>query len=320
MKSYKMTLIDNTTANFKLTFTTLYEREVNDKTVNAVWYNDKLDDNGKAKDYYLLKPSCFLEFTYVSPDDYTQTRAVSTALPHIYRIRRAFQLMHDMTYDPNAYIEVEGQTVIAPNYAEPVVIDGINLQKGDWITLTLMMATDEYTNTKAPAVAIEHSRSNGYSSILSLDEFYTLYDVIAHIDYVSLMHQAIDIYFSERKSKIAGKAETTKTPAPAGKSASKPAWQKTTSIPTQSTSGYPGMTKPAYQTTSNPAAKAAAIPTQQAYTNAAPSSNGNPMPARPATSKPKIDLASVEQMPADLQDYDMDDDAEVANVFANLGE
>ena len=74
------------------------------------------------------------------------------------------------------------------------------------------------------------------------------------------------------------------------------------------------------QTTSNPAAKAAAIPTQQTYTNAAPSSNGNPMPARPATSKPKIDLASVEQMPADLQDYDMDDDAEVANVFANLGE
>ena len=325
MKQYTLTIMDNSTANFRLTFTCLFERTINDKTINAVWHNTNQDQDGNSKDAYSFKPSCFLNFTFVSPEDYSQTKTLPTALPHIYKIRRAFQAMYDITMDPNALIEDNGNLLVNQAVNTNVVIDGINLAKGDWISLDYTVLKNDYTGQLEPGVILTTSRNNGYGSTLSLDEFYTLYDVIMHLDYVTLQHQAINIYFAE-KGKAAGGSTTSakggynKPAAPANYS------RQSTGYTPRQASGYqpaapatPAYQKPAAQPSAS--AKAAAIPTTQVRT-APTQTNNNPLPSRPATaqtpSKPKINLADMESQPVDVEDINLDENEEINNIFAGL--
>lgn len=330
MKQYTLTIMDNATANFRLTFTCLFERSVNDKTINAVWHNTNLDADGNNKDAYNFKPSCFLNFTFVSPDDYSQTKTLPTALPHIYKIRRAFEAMYNLTLRDDIVIEDNGSLLINPSIDTDVTIDGINLSKGDWINLGLTMLKNVYTGKTEVGVILSTSRTNGYGSGLSLDEFYTLYDIIMHIDYVTLQHQAINIYFAE-------KAKAT-APASSGNSNYNSGRKATPSTYTRQAGGYNGgynprqtssnpgyapatpnyQSQPAQQQMSAPASKAAQIPTKQVREEA-PKANGNPMPNRPATaSAPKITMDAMKDIPVDMEDITLDDNSEIEDIFNDL--
>jgi len=291
MKNSKLILFESSGANFRLSIDTMYEKVKQDGTTQNTIYINKEKETGT------FRPSCFLVFTYLT-DDFNTTKGIYTTVPHIYRIRQAFEVMHQMLADENSMINVEGVVTVAPNYAEPIVIDNLNLKNNDWISLTLSTYKDENSLATYRGVALQHSKSNGYSSMLTEDEFNTIYDLIMHLDYVSIENQATII---ELLSRVGVKsASTGYTPAPAAPRAAAPR--------TAYSAPAAPRTAPAYQaTTPRPATPAA----PRANTYVAPQPT-NSLPPRPA-SAPKITMDAVKDI--DVEDIDLDDTSMVDNIF-----
>lgn len=185
MKNTKLYLYENLTANFRLSISTMYERTKPDGTIQQGVYINQ------AKETATFRVANFLVFEYLT-DDYTTTKGVYTTIPHIYKIRQIFKRMADLLNDDASYVDVNGEKEISPNAANPLVIDGIGKNQ-DWISLSLTMCKDQTKVISYPAVAIQYSKSNGYSSLLTKDEFLSIYDIVDHLDFASLANQAVMI-------------------------------------------------------------------------------------------------------------------------------
>lgn len=306
MKNSKLILFENTQANFRLSVDTMYEKQKQDGTVQNTVYINPQKESGT------FRPSCFLVFTYLT-DDFNTTKGVYTTVPHMYRIRQAFETMHQFLNDPNAFIDIEGALGIAPSYSQPIVVDNLSMKNNDWLSLTLSTYKDQTSLVNRPGVAIQHSKSNGYSSLLTGEEFESIYDTIIHMDFVSLENQAVIIELLSRT----GMRAPAQQPQPANNFANyvNNAAPNAGRYPTNNYQPRTGYTAsraatPAYQTqVPQPTVQAAAVP-QPARTSPTQQSS---LPPRPATSGPKITMESVKDI--EVEDMSLDDSDAVSAIF-----
>lgn len=301
MKNSKLTLFESKTANFRLSLDTMYEKQNQDGSSSSLVYINSEKGTGT------FRPSCFLVFTYLT-DDFTTTKGIYTTVPHIYKIRQAFSYTHDQLHNPEAFVHIDGSLGVSPNFAEPITIANLNLRTGDWISLTLTtVCTGENMVSAVPGVAVQHSKSNGYSSLLTMDEFDTIYDLIMHIDFVTVENQAVIIELLSRATSTGN----TNQVAPQYH-------QAATRTPYQTA---PRTTAPAYQTSRYSAPQVAQrgqaqpAPRVKAPEQPVAQQTQAPIPPRPASS-PKITMDAVKDIP--VEEIDLGDTSSIDDIFGEI--
>ena len=307
MKNSKLVLFESTQAFFRLSIDTMYEKLKADGTTQSSVYINTQKESGT------FRPYVFLVFTYLT-DDFNTTKGIYTSVPHIYRIREQFEVMRSMLLNPEAFTTVDGAIAVSPAYAEPVVIDSLSQKNNDWISLMLTVCKDTNSLVARPAVAIQHSKSAGFSSLLTADEFLTIYDLIMHLDYASLENQAVIL---ELLSRINTKG--------AGTSGANAFAQQYNNVPTTPATSYgrtvsrapvaPAYQRPQQAAVSAPVAKGVKLPPRPAQAQPAPA----PVVEQPATA-PKVSMANIKDIPVEEDDMSLDDTDAVDAIFNEMGD
>lgn len=300
MKNSKLVLFESNAANFRLTIDTMYDKLKQDGTTQSTVYINQQKESGT------FRPNCFLVFTYLT-DDFNTTKGIYTTVPHMPRIRSAFATMGEWLHNPNTFIEINGSTAVDPAYAEPIVVDNLSLKNGDWLSLTLTSYNDPNSLAQNFGVAIQHSKSNGYSSLLSATEFDAINDLIQHLDFVSLENQAVII---ELLSRVTGSKPQAVTNTYSASSAA-PNYSRQQVTPARQTV-TPKPVTPTYQKTTAPAADN--VPASTRNIRAQNAASKQTLTPRPATSAPKINMDNLKDIEVD--DIDISDPSAIDDIFS----
>jgi hypothetical protein len=189
MKSFtslKMAMFDSTIACFKLGVEGLFTRKRPDNSLSSLVY---ISDRGAAT----LDPNVYLVFTYKG-DSYETTKNLYTSFPQLFYIRQATEKIKDYLMDNKGFAEIEGVLTVRPDFQEPVVVSEIGKSK-KWISfsLTTINSSEEGTGPKIPGVIIQLSDSE-YASVLTSEEFLTVYSIIKDIDLTGIQVQFSMLY------------------------------------------------------------------------------------------------------------------------------
>lgn len=172
----KMTLFDSTNANFKLEVEAQFTRGNRDTGFRDIVY---------TTDRYtgILNPNIYLTFSYRGDD----VSPVYTSYPQLFRIREAFEKVKNWVADGSGFMTMDGVLTVKGNCDEPVVVANIG-KNNNWISMKLVAAeSDEDGILKVtPCVAIELSSSNRLTSILTAEEFLTVYTIIRDLNLSTL--------------------------------------------------------------------------------------------------------------------------------------
>lgn len=131
-----------------------------------------------------LNPNIYITFTYKSED----AKAVYTSYPQLFKIRKVFRTIAEAIEDGKVYTkDANGQLFVLPQYEAGVVLNSIG-KNNNWISLKpcVIEASENGITNYMTAVSIEMSTSNGYSSVLTVDEFLTVYTILNDIDLASI--------------------------------------------------------------------------------------------------------------------------------------
>ena len=306
MKNSKLVLFESSQAFFRLSVDTMYEKLKADGTTQSSVYINTQKESGT------FRPSVFLVFTYLT-DDFNTTKGIYTSVPHIYRIREQFEVMRNMLTSPDAFTTVDGNITVSPAYAEPVVIDNLSQKNNDWISLMLTVCKDTNSLVARPAVAIQHSKSGGFSSLLTADEFLTIYDLIMHIDYASLENQAVILELLSRIVAKGGSAGNVNS-----------FLQQHNSTPVTPATSYgrtvsrapvaPAYQRPQQASVSAPVSQGAKLPPRPAQVTPAPA------PVQQNSSTPKINMNAIKDIPVEEDDMSLDDSDAVDAIFSEMND
>jgi len=171
-----MTLFDSTNANFKLAVEAQFTRVNPDNSKRDLVYSTQYLNA-------ILNPNIYLTFTYKGED----ATAVYTSYPQLYRLRETFKQVADLVAHNEGFVEIDGVMTVRPECADPVVLANIG-KKNNWISLKLSMiqSGEDGVVTSVPGVALELSTSNRYASVLTADEFLTVYTIINDLNLANL--------------------------------------------------------------------------------------------------------------------------------------
>lgn len=173
MNSLQLNLFESTNANFRLSVNGMFSKK--NPTTNADFPLIRVSQNGNAT----CAPNVFLVFTYMT-DSFETSKSVYTSNPHMSRIRTAMSFIYNALSDKDAFINNNGVLIVNDKYREPQIIANIG-KKNAWISLRITAdSLLDPNNNQMPAVELALSESQT-SCILTLDEFYTLYEIIEHI-------------------------------------------------------------------------------------------------------------------------------------------
>lgn len=173
----RMVLFDSTNAAFRLAVETQTVRTTPQGVNDLVYVTNK----GTA----ILNPNIYLTFAYKMSDGLPAT--VYTSYPQLFRIREALETVKAMVVDKSGFVEADGMISVKPGCDTPVVIDNIG-KAGNWISfkLVIMQSGENGVMTTLPAVSLELSTSNGYASVLTVEEFLTIYTIIKDLDLATI--------------------------------------------------------------------------------------------------------------------------------------
>lgn len=174
----KMTLFDSTNASFKITIEAQFSRKTPDGNSRDLVYTT---ERGTS----VLNPNIYLTFCY--KDD--NMNAVYTSYPQLYRLREAFETMKSRITNPDAFLNDpnDNSMSVKQNYADPIILSNIG-KNNNWIQLKLEVLKNGENGvfTYTPGVSIQLSTSNGYASLLSEEEFLTIYTIIKDLNLSTL--------------------------------------------------------------------------------------------------------------------------------------
>jgi hypothetical protein len=182
----KMVLFDSTIASFKLSVEASFTRSRQDGSVGNLVY---VTEKGTAN----LNPSIYLVFAFKG-ETYESTKNLYTSFPQLFRIRSVMEHFKDLLIDNKGFVEVESTLTVRPEHQQPVTIADIG-RKSKWISFTLVAVdpSEEGMTKKVPGVSIQISDSE-YVSVLTGDEFLTVYTIIKDIDLASISAQLSSLF------------------------------------------------------------------------------------------------------------------------------
>lgn len=267
-------------------------------------------DQGKAN----LNPNIYLVFSYKS-DNYDANNFLYMSYPQLFQLREAFEDIKNLVVNNAGFIVADGTISVKQEYSAPVVINSIGKQN-KWLALKLeaFNFTENGITTQQPGVSIEISSTNGYKSVLSVEEFLTVYTLLKDIDLASIQCQVSLAYLMSEQS-------APQQPMPYQ---SNYQYYQQPQQPYQNNSyrAQPQYGNQSYRQA--PQGRPASsqyqqAPAQQSYQQAPvqqpqqPKQQNNNLP--PRTEKQIMTLAAVEETPTSMADYN--DDAAIDEIFGN---
>jgi hypothetical protein len=314
-ENVKLVMFDSTNASFKLAVEAQFVRNTPQGPRDLVYTTDK----GSA----MLNPNIYLTFTYKTDG---LPNPVYTSYPQLFRIRAALETVKDLVVDGKGFVKVENvYTAVNSNYATPVVVDNIG-KAANWISFKLVMieSGENGVITKLPGVALELSTSNGYASILTVEEFLTIYSIVHDLDLTTLQ-AVLSLGFLESKDGGAtgafyqGQMQPPyyqPQPAPYYQPQGQPMYQqpqqRAPQTPRYGNNGYRGNGAP------QQGGRAAVVPQQ-------PVANNQPRQQAPVaqqgttnlpprnTQQPVMNLGAVEETP--VSNLSFDDESAIDEIF-----
>ena len=172
----RLNLFDSTNASFKMALEVQFTRGNQNEGYRDLVY---ISNRGTG----VLNSNIYLTLAY--KDD--EQKAVYTSYPQLFKLRKLTSEIKDLIVDESGFTEINGGLIVKPEYAEPFVLSNIG-QKNNWIALRLCVINNDENGIahKEPGVNIELSTSNGNKSILTGDEFLTIYTILQDINLSSI--------------------------------------------------------------------------------------------------------------------------------------
>ena len=174
----KMVLFDSTNAKFKLAVEASFTRRKEDGTYRDLVYIASYTAN--------LNPNIYVTLSYKSDDLQNPARAVYMSYPQLFRVREAMKKVADMVADESGFSRVNNTLVVKPGCDAPINVT--NIGKGNnWISFKLVTVDNGENGVSEiiPAVSISLSPSHPDVSVLTVEEFLTVYTIISDLDLAS---------------------------------------------------------------------------------------------------------------------------------------
>ena len=127
-----------------------------------------------------IKPNAFLVFTYMT-DDYETSKHVFTSNPHMTKIKTIVRTLKDAILSGNAFVNHDNILSVNERYARDYVVSNIGTKQHHILFKLRADAMVDMNNNYMPAVEIRLSEAPE-SSILSLDEFLAIYEIIEQVN------------------------------------------------------------------------------------------------------------------------------------------
>ena len=127
-----------------------------------------------------IKPNAFLVFTYMT-DDYETSKHVFTSNPHMTKIKTIVRTLKDAILSGNAFVNHDNILSVNERYARDYVVSNIGTKQHYILFKLRADAMVDMNNNFMPAVEIRLSEAPE-SSILSLDEFLAIYEIIEQVN------------------------------------------------------------------------------------------------------------------------------------------
>lgn len=175
-----MVLFDSTHAQFKVSIEAVFTKLNQNGVVTPLAY---IGQSGIAN----LNPNIYLMFTYKS-EEYNKGNFLYTSYPQLYKIREAMDAIKALVADGSAFMKDEaGNLLVKPEAKNPIIISDIGKQN-KWVAFMPVVTqdTEEGVTTALPGVSIEISSTGGYASVLTVEEFLTLYTIIKDLNLANL--------------------------------------------------------------------------------------------------------------------------------------
>ena len=172
----KMTLFDSSNANFIIGVEAQFTRGNRDTGFRDIVYTT---DRATG----IVNPNIYLTFSYKGDD----VSPVYTSYPQLFRIREAFETVKNWVADGSGFMTFEGALCVKSNCDQPVVVANIG-KNNNWMSLKLVAAESDENGilVVTPCVAIELSSSNRLTSILTAEEFLTVYTIVKDLNLSTL--------------------------------------------------------------------------------------------------------------------------------------
>lgn len=315
----KMTLFDSTNAAFKLAVELQFTRKQQDGSSRDLVYTT---DKGTS----VLNPNIYLTMSY--KDD--QMNAVYTSYPQLYKLRKAFGTIRKYLEAGDAFIKDPNDQSLSvkQTYAEPIILD--NIGKGNnWIQLKLevMKSGENGVFTYAPAVSIQLSTSNGFTSLLSDEEFLTVATIIDDLNLANFQMlgslgflNAVENHQAQYGGGLYPQWQYQTVPGNFGGNQTQPTQQPPMngnwSGRQQNNYQRPSFNQPrqSYRTTMAPQASAPQVaPVQQPAFTGSENRNSSYNTLPPRENKPLMNPAAIDATP--VSQYDIDDAAAIDSIF-----
>lgn len=211
----KMVLFDSTNASFKLAVEASFSRRNQDGTYRDLVYVSSYNAN--------LNPNIYLTFSYKSADTQQDApRAVYMSYPQLFRLRETMKKVADLVSDGSGFSSVKDsngveKTVVKPGCDKPINITGIG-KGNNWISFKLVTVenTENGVTNVIPAVSLGLSTSHPSVSVLTVEEFLTVYTIVNDLDLASLQcNMSLAFLAIDRNGGQANSAQYAYAPTPA---------------------------------------------------------------------------------------------------------
>ena len=172
MNNLQLNLFESTNANFRLAVHGMFvKKNIQTNTDSPLV---KVYNSGTV----IAAPNVFLVFTYMT-DSFETSKSVYTSNPHLFKIRKALRFLSD-AIENGAFINNNGTLIVDDRYADAQVIANIG-KKNSFISFRLVSdGLVDASNNAIPSVEVALSDAPSVS-ILTIDEFYAIYEIIEKI-------------------------------------------------------------------------------------------------------------------------------------------
>lgn len=312
-ENVKLVMFDSTNASFKLAVEAQFVRNTPQGPRDLVYTTDK----GSA----MLNPNIYLTFTYKTDG---LPNPVYTSYPQLFRIRAALETVKDLVVDGKGFVKVENvYSAVNSNYATPVVVDNIG-KAANWISFKLVMieSGENGVITKLPGVALELSTSNGYASILTVEEFLTIYSIVHDLDLTTLQ-AVLSLGFLESKdgapqqgyypAQVTPYYQQPQAPYYQGQAMPYPQpQQRAPQTPRYGNNGYRGNAQAGRTAAPQQGAPVQQQPVARQAAPAPQQSGATSLPPR-TNNQPLMNLGAVEETP--VSNLSFDDESAIDEIF-----
>lgn len=177
-----MTLFDSTNAHFRLAIEADFTRRNEMGGYSPLVF---VTNQGNGS----LNPNIYLLFTYKG-DTYADNKTVYMSYPQLYDLRKTLDKIKDEVEDNKGFLITPDKVVsVRPEYAEPLIIDGIDKQaKSISFKLVAVKTSENGISNYMPAVSIQLSDNieSGFASALSVSEILTIWTLIHDLNLAQL--------------------------------------------------------------------------------------------------------------------------------------